>query len=79
MPFMSGPFYMAVKAGVPITPVAIIGTYEMLPMNTFHIMPRPLKMVVGRPVSVEGYTPRDLDALSEKVESAIREMIALNS
>jgi 1-acyl-sn-glycerol-3-phosphate acyltransferase len=40
-PFMNGAFYLAVKAQAPVLPVAIAGTYEMLPMDTFHIMPRP--------------------------------------
>lgn len=74
LPFMSGPFYMAIKAQVPVTPMAIIGTYEMLPMNTYHVMPRPLKLVVGAPIPVDGYTLRDLDKLGVKVEAAIREL-----
>ena len=77
-PFMSGPFYLAVKAGVPIIPVAIIGTYETLPINTWHIMPRPLKLVVGEPISSEGHSLRDLDALSAEVERAIRGLIDTN-
>jgi len=72
LPFMSGPFYLAVKAHVPILPVAIMGTYETLPMNTFHIMPHPFKLVVGKPIASEGHSIRDLDALSSEVEGAIR-------
>ena len=75
LPFMSGPFYIAIKAGVPITPMAIIGTYQMLPMNTYHIMPRHLKLAIGKPIPVDGYTLRDLDVLSVEVEAAIRELL----
>ncbi len=74
LPFMSGPFYMAIKAGVPIIPIAIIGTYDMLPMNTFHIMPHPLKLAIGHPIPAEGHSMRELDALAKKVEAAIREL-----
>ena len=69
---MSGPFYIAIKAQVPVIPMAILGTYEMLPMNTYHLMPQDLKLVIGAPISPAGYTLRDLDALGSKVESAIR-------
>jgi len=75
LPFMSGPFYLAVKAKAAITPVAIIGTYEMLPMNTFHIMPRPLKLVIGEPISTEAHSLRDLDALTSEVTTAIRGLL----
>ncbi|MEO8725047.1 MAG: lysophospholipid acyltransferase family protein [Acidobacteriaceae bacterium] len=78
LPFRSGPFYLAIKAQVPVTPIAIIGTYEMLPMNTYHVMPRPLKLVVGAPIPIDGYTLRDLDKLGAKVEAAIRELYQRN-
>jgi 1-acyl-sn-glycerol-3-phosphate acyltransferase len=79
LPFMSGPFYMAVKAGVPIIPMAIIGTYETLPMNTYHLMPRLLRLVIGTPIPTEGCTARDMDELSAKAEAAIRQLLSEDS
>lgn len=72
--FMSGAFYVAIKAQVPVVPVAIVGTYEVLKMNHFVIHPGPLQLVIGKPVSTHGYTTRDMDALSEKVRVAIEDM-----
>lgn len=74
MPFMGGPFYAAIKAGVPIVPMAIVGTYELLPMNSFHIQPRPVELVIGLPIPVEGYTLRDMDALAARTQAVIEEM-----
>jgi 1-acyl-sn-glycerol-3-phosphate acyltransferase len=73
-PFLSGAFYMAIKAGVPIVPVAIVGTYEVLKMNTYVIRPGNLQLVIGQPISTEGCTTRDMEALSEKVKSAIEDL-----
>jgi 1-acyl-sn-glycerol-3-phosphate acyltransferase len=72
--FMNGAFYLAVKAQAPVLPVAIVGTYEMLPMDTFHIMPRPLKLVVGKAISTSGLTLRDLDSLAKQVKQSIEEL-----
>lgn len=72
--FMSGAFYLAIKAGVPVVPVAIVGTYEVLPMNTFVIHPGKMQLVIGKPVPTDGYTTRDTEAISEKVKAAIEEM-----
>ena len=33
-PFLSGAFFLAIKAQVDVVPVALVGTYELLPMNT---------------------------------------------
>jgi len=78
-PFMSGAFYASIKAQVPVVPMAIIGTFEALPMNTYHIRPRELMLMIGSPISPEGYTIRDLDALSERTQHAIEEMYYANA
>ena len=40
MPFLPGAFFMAIKAQVDVVPLALVGTYELLPMDTYHIKPR---------------------------------------
>jgi 1-acyl-sn-glycerol-3-phosphate acyltransferase len=70
-PFMPGAFYLAIKAQVDIVPVALIGTYELLPMNTYHIKCRPLEMRVGEPIATAGYSLREMEALSAKVHQAM--------
>jgi 1-acyl-sn-glycerol-3-phosphate acyltransferase len=73
-PFLAGAFFLAIKAQVDIVPVALVGTYELLPMNTYHIKCRPLEMRVGEPISTKGLTIRDLEALSAKVRKAVEEL-----
>ena len=79
LPFMNGAFYLAVKAQAPVLPVAIVGTFEMLPMNTFHIMPRKLRLVVGKAIVTKGMTTHDLDKLAAQVKAAIEEMYYTHS
>ena len=73
-PFLPGAFFLAIMAQVEIVPVALVGTYELLPMNTYHIKCRPLEMRVGEPISTAGLTRRDLEAVSAKVKKAIEEL-----
>lgn len=73
-PFLPGAFYLAIKAQVDIVPVALVGTYELLPMNTYHIKSRPLEMRVGQPISTAGYGPREMEQLSAKVKKAMEEL-----
>jgi 1-acyl-sn-glycerol-3-phosphate acyltransferase len=70
-PFMNGGFYVAVKAQAPVVPVAIVGTYEMLPMNSFHIRPTKLEIHFGDPIPTVGLTTHDLDTLSERVRMVV--------
>jgi 1-acyl-sn-glycerol-3-phosphate acyltransferase len=73
-PFLPGAFFLAIKAQVDIVPVALIGTYELLPMNTYHIKCRPLEMRVGKPISTAGLAPRDLESLSGKVQKELEDL-----
>jgi 1-acyl-sn-glycerol-3-phosphate acyltransferase len=72
--FLSGAFYIAIKTGVPVVPMAIVGAYEILKMNTYVIHPGEIKLVIGIPISTEGYSTRDMEALAAKVQSAIEDM-----
>jgi 1-acyl-sn-glycerol-3-phosphate acyltransferase len=73
-PFLPGAFFLALKAQVDIVPVALVGTFELLPMNTYHIKCRPLEMRVGEPISTAGMKMKDLEAVSEKVRKAMEEL-----
>jgi 1-acyl-sn-glycerol-3-phosphate acyltransferase len=70
-PFLPGAFFLAIKAQVDIVPVALVGTYELLPMDTYHIKCRPLEMRVGQPISTAGYTLRSMEELSDRVHEAV--------
>jgi len=73
-PFLAGAFFLAIKAQVDVVPIALRGMHELLPMNTYHIKPRPLEMRVGAPISTAGLTLDDLDALTAKVKFEMEAM-----
>jgi 1-acyl-sn-glycerol-3-phosphate acyltransferase len=73
-PFMPGAFYLAIKAQVDVVPVALVGTFELLPMNTYHIKCRPLEMRVGEPIPTAGYSLREMEMLSAKVHQAMEDL-----
>jgi 1-acyl-sn-glycerol-3-phosphate acyltransferase len=69
--FVAGAAFMAIKAQVPIVPVTLIGTYELLPIHTYHLYPRPLEVIIGDPIPTAGMTTRDADALTQRVREII--------
>jgi len=74
-PFKEGAAYTAIKAGVPIVPVALVGTREVLAMGsaTFHAAPVTLRF--GKPISVTGLTLRDREAVTEQARAEIVRML----
>ena len=73
-PFLPGAFFLAIKAQVDIVPVALVGTFELLPMNTYHIKCQPLEMRVGQPISVAGLKGHDMQELSDRVQKAVTDL-----
>jgi len=73
-PFLGGAFYAAIKAQVEIVPVAISGTFEALPINSFHMRPRPLRLSFGDPIPTTGYSRAQMDALAARVQQAVEEL-----
>jgi 1-acyl-sn-glycerol-3-phosphate acyltransferase len=68
---MSGCAYMAIKAQVPLIPLTLVGTYELLPIHVYALHPRPLLVVVGDPIPTAGLTPRDADTLTQRLYESI--------
>ena len=69
--FKDGAAYIAIKAGVPIVPVTIQGTREVLPMGSAVIRPGKVRLRIGDPIPTAGLKLQDRARLT----SLIRERI----
>jgi len=58
---------------VPLVPLTLIGTYELLPIHVYALRPRPVKLIVGEPMSTVGMTSKDAEALTEQMRAVIHE------
>ncbi len=72
--FMGGASYVAIRAQAPIVPIAIVGTGRALPMNSFHLLPGVVDLIIGEPIPTAGLRVRDMDKLTMQVRQAIAEM-----
>jgi len=69
--FLSGAAFLAIRAQVPLVPIALKGVYDLLPIHTKHFYPGPVTLIAGEPISTEGLTIRDADQLTETFRNAI--------
>jgi len=77
--FKDGAAYIAIKAQVPIVPVALVGTREILAMHSAEFRRGRVILRFGQPISTEGITMRQRSELSEKVRGQISAMLLLQS
>ena len=74
--FKEGAAYIAIKAGVPIVPVAIAGMRELLPIGSAHLRSGNVTVRVGDPISTEGLTIGDRGELTSRLYDAVAELLA---
>ena len=76
LPFKNAPFGLAIAAQVPIVPVYVHHTFEILPKGAWRLRPRPIRLLVGAPIPTAGLAPDDRERLRDQVRAA---MVALQS
>jgi 1-acyl-sn-glycerol-3-phosphate acyltransferase len=71
-PFKRGAFSLAVKAGVPVVPLTINGTFTIMPKGSLNIKPANISVVLGEPIPTLGLNGKDAELeLMEQVHHAI--------
>ena len=69
-PFKKGPFALAMKARVPVVPVAIEGSGLLMPKNSWQITPGPITVSIGQPIAPEHFE-NDRELLIREVRDHI--------
>jgi 1-acyl-sn-glycerol-3-phosphate acyltransferase len=69
--FKDGAAYIAIKAGVPIVPVAIQGTREVLPMGSAVVRPGKVSLRIGCPIATTGLALQDRHRLTVQTRATI--------
>jgi len=75
LPFKKGAFVLALQTGVPILPVGISGSREVMAKGSFRIRPGEIFVRVGEPISVEGLTVADRDALITRARAEVEALL----
>jgi 1-acyl-sn-glycerol-3-phosphate acyltransferase len=74
--FKDGAAFIAIRAQVPIVPLALIGMRAILPMHTLRFRRGTVKVRIGQPISTEGMTLKDREELTAEVRARVAEMLA---
>jgi 1-acyl-sn-glycerol-3-phosphate acyltransferase len=69
LPFKKGPFYLAMECGVPVVPVTIAGSHQVMPKGRFAIKPGTVTVIFHTPIEPQDFGSRE--CLMKKVRRAI--------
>ena len=73
--FKEGAAYIAIKAGAPVVPMALIGMRELLPMGTVHLRGGQVTLRIGDPISTAGMKLADRAALTQRLYEEISQLL----
>lgn len=72
--FKAGSFLLAIQAGLPIVPLAVIGTRRVMPKGRLQTEPADVALVVHEPIQppeIENPTAHDAKALADRVHAIV--------
>ena len=72
--FLSGAAFLAIRAQVPLVPIALTGVYDLLPIHTHHFYPCPVTLTVGEPIDTKGMTLRQTEELTQRLRATIESL-----
>jgi 1-acyl-sn-glycerol-3-phosphate acyltransferase len=72
--FLSGAAFLAIRAQVPLIPIALSGVYDLLPIHTSHFYPGDVSLAVGEPIPTKGMHLRQADELTARLRTAIADL-----
>jgi 1-acyl-sn-glycerol-3-phosphate acyltransferase len=70
-PLLPGAAYLAIRAQVPLLPMALSGVYDLLPIHTHHLYPGELTVSIGPPIETAGMSMHQVDELTARLRAAI--------
>lgn len=76
-PFKEGAAYIAIKAGVPLVPVSVAGTREIVPMGSATVRGGAVRLRIGDPIPTAGLQIHDRGPLTEAARTKIEEMLGI--
>ncbi|MCK5237582.1 MAG: 1-acyl-sn-glycerol-3-phosphate acyltransferase [Deltaproteobacteria bacterium] len=73
LPFKKGAFLIALKSGVPVIPVSIIGTKKIMKKHSLKIFPGIVKVVIGEAIDTKDMKEAELmELVRERIEEGLK-------
>jgi 1-acyl-sn-glycerol-3-phosphate acyltransferase len=70
-PFKDGAAWLAIQAGVPLVPVVIDGTWELLPNKTSCFVPSEIEVRIGAPIAPAGHDLKSRGQLTAEAQERV--------
>lgn len=77
--FKLGGFVLAIQAQVPVIPIAVTGSREIMPADSLRIKSGEIRIRIGNPIPTRGLSLDDRHSLTENARCAVEELLTNRS
>ncbi len=71
LPFKKGPFHLAAQTGCPVVPVAVVGSWSLMPPGGLVARPGTIAVRFGDPLRADGESAASVGALLDRAHDAV--------
>jgi len=69
--FKKGAYQMAMDLKLPIVPITINGSFDVMPIHSYRINPRKMEIIIHDPIPMDDVRPENLRELTVKIRALI--------
>jgi len=73
--FKRGPFNLAVRAGIPVVPVTLLGSHDVLPRDSWKVRPGTIRILLDEPIPPPGADGKTAEL---RLRDQVHEVISRN-
>ncbi|HBN45398.1 MAG TPA: lysophospholipid acyltransferase family protein [Candidatus Marinimicrobia bacterium] len=70
-PFKKGGAILAIQTGLPLAPMAVCGTFDIVKKGLLNIEPKPIHLYIGQPLDTSSYMYDDRNRVTEILRNQI--------
>ena len=77
-PFKDGAFRIAIDTQTPVLPMVVVGAGKLMPPGKLSMLPGKIKVIALPEIPVKDLTPKDIDALKQKIFEVMKQALLEN-
>ena len=70
-PFKKGGAILSIQTGLPLVPMAICDTFDVVKKGSFSIIPKPIHLEIGHPIDTSKYSFEERNRVTELLRNKV--------
>jgi len=73
--FKRGGLLLGIQAGIPIVPIAFVGTFDVLEKGSWSLKKLPIELRIGKPITTESFSYETRRDMAERIKESVKVLL----